>query len=409
MTEILFFSDDDMGHLLPTFPIAKNLKEQGFKITYVGQEKVIKMADEMGFDTHNLFQTHPGSQKLSNILSGMLDDVFEERKPQLIIATAHSTLEILALYFRYRIKTVLVWSHFPMGLRFDSLRKNPYIERAQGFALERMKKIDPVELYEMIELFQKEGHEIKELKDLVELCNEFTHFITCTKEMYFTRVANRKNEIYLGYKHYLPRLNPDYASDGLMERVQQQKAKNKKVIFCSLGTMSGKLFPEKTKRFFEFMIECMSHSQLQNYFMVIAAGNLQAEFSDLDIPNNVTVEKWVPQSELLTETDLAIIHGGMGSVKECIFSDVPMLINAMGRDQFENAKMVDKHDLGKEMDFEKMSTTEVVKMITSLGDRIYKENLKMMKDHFVNDFNQKKEVTFAEQLIEQPQSLKILS
>ena len=188
-----------------------------------------------------------------------------------------------------------------------------------------------------------------------------------------------------------------------METVRQKKAENKKVIFCSLGTMSGKLFPKKTKKFFEFMIRCMSHHQLQNYFMVIAAGNLQPEFANLKMPHNVVVERWVPQSELLSEVELAIIHGGMGSVKECVFSSVPMLVNPMGRDQFENAKMVDKHHLGKEMDFEKVSESEVVATIILLDDQIYKDSLTKMKEHFTNDYNQKKEIEFVEQLLGKPQ------
>ena len=68
MNEILFFSDDNLGHLIPTFPIARKLINHGYKLAYFGSDKVIEMADAMGFDTYKLFQKNPESQNLSKIL-----------------------------------------------------------------------------------------------------------------------------------------------------------------------------------------------------------------------------------------------------------------------------------------------------------------------------------------------------
>lgn len=403
MTDILFFSDDSLGHLLPTFPIAKNLTDHGYKVTYIGQEKVLKMANEMGFDTYDLLTTLPENKGLSGILSGAFDNMLEESKPQLIIATAHSTLEILALYFRYRIKTILVWSHFPVGLRFDSLRQNPYFERAKGFALERMKQVDPEELFEMIELFQKEGFEITRLEDLVELCGDFSHFITCTQDLYFGRIANRANEIYLGYKHLPPRLSSVCNSDNVLNLAKQMRANGRKIIFCSLGTASGELFTKKAKQFFEFIISCMSSNELKNYFMIIAAGPLQKELNKLNLPDNVKIEEWVPQSEMLSVAQTAIIHGGMGSIKECVFNHVPMLINPMGRDQFENAKMVTKHQLGQEIDTEQLSKSDFIQKIQLLENPGYHDSLVKMQESFLNEYNKKKEVAFVKQWIGEPE------
>lgn len=399
MQNVLFFSDDQFGHLLPTFPIAENLLKHGYKVTYVGEDKVVNMAREMGFDTNDFFQVNPDSLSLSKILSGVLDSMMIELKPDLMIATAHTTLEVLAFYHKYGLKTVLVWSHFPINLRFGRASFSPYEQRAREFALGRMKNIEPKELNEMIRLFQDQGMQVRELNDLVEQCKEFSHFITCSKEMYFSKIADRTDEVYLGYKHFIPKLKTVIDTTNIVEVVRQKKQAGKKIIFCSLGTATAEAYVQKAKSFFYRTIEWMSDEQLNEYFMVIVAGDLERELSQRSIPENVSIQKWAPQSELLAEVDLAILHGGMGSIKECISNQVPIMVNPMGRDQFENAKMVSKRGLGLSIDIETLTKPIFIECIQQLEDPHFKDALLNMKNNFIRDADLNKEITYLRDFV----------
>jgi zeaxanthin glucosyltransferase len=55
------------------------------------------------------------------------------------------------------------------------------------------------------------------------------------------------------------------------------------------------------------------------------AGRIKA--ADLGpIPANACLLPWVPQIEVLRDADVAVIHGGINTVDECVLSGVPMLV-----------------------------------------------------------------------------------
>jgi UDP:flavonoid glycosyltransferase YjiC (YdhE family) len=45
-----------------------------------------------------------------------------------------------------------------------------------------------------------------------------------------------------------------------------------------------------------------------------------------DLPENVHLFSWVPQLKVLREADVAVVHGGVNTVDECVLAGVPMLI-----------------------------------------------------------------------------------
>ncbi|WP_344862022.1 glycosyltransferase [Amycolatopsis ultiminotia] len=55
-------------------------------------------------------------------------------------------------------------------------------------------------------------------------------------------------------------------------------------------------------------------------------------------PENVRVEKFMPQNELLPRTDLVVSHGGSGSVLGALSHGLPSLLFPMGADQPANAR-----------------------------------------------------------------------
>lgn len=55
------------------------------------------------------------------------------------------------------------------------------------------------------------------------------------------------------------------------------------------------------------------------------------------IPQNVLVERYVPQAQVLARCDLAVCHGGSGTMLAALGRGVPVVIVPQGADQFRNA------------------------------------------------------------------------
>ena len=70
--------------------------------------------------------------------------------------------------------------------------------------------------------------------------------------------------------------------------------------------------------------------------VVVAAGRVPLdEFGD--VPDNVTVQAWVPQADLLPHVDVVVHHGGSGTMLGVLSVGVPQLVLPQGADQFANA------------------------------------------------------------------------
>jgi hypothetical protein len=66
--------------------------------------------------------------------------------------------------------------------------------------------------------------------------------------------------------------------------------------------------------------------------------------ADIDlgrVPENVTVERWVPQSEALERASLVVCHGGSGTVLGALAAAIPLVIMPLFADQFANARALE--------------------------------------------------------------------
>jgi calicheamicin 3'-O-methyl-rhamnosyltransferase len=63
-------------------------------------------------------------------------------------------------------------------------------------------------------------------------------------------------------------------------------------------------------------------------------------------PPNVHVDRFVPQSELLSHCDLVVSHGGSGTLLATLAHGVPQLVLPQGADQFTNASALEASGAG---------------------------------------------------------------
>ncbi|MFJ7210200.1 glycosyltransferase [Amycolatopsis sp. NPDC098790] len=68
-----------------------------------------------------------------------------------------------------------------------------------------------------------------------------------------------------------------------------------------------------------------------------------------EVPANVRLEAWVPQSELLPHVDLVVHHGGSGTTLGAFGAGLPQLLLPQGADQFTNADAVSAAGVGSRL------------------------------------------------------------
>ncbi|MEU5789057.1 glycosyltransferase [Micromonospora purpureochromogenes] len=102
------------------------------------------------------------------------------------------------------------------------------------------------------------------------------------------------------------------------------------LIYLTLGTAFG------TRELLSAAIEGLAALDAR---VVVAAGRVPLDQLG-DVPDNVSVQRWVPQAQLLPHADLVVHHGGSGTTLGALAAGVPQLILPQGADQFANADAV---------------------------------------------------------------------
>src|SRR5262249_15015341 len=100
-------------------------------------------------------------------------------------------------------------------------------------------------------------------------------------------------------------------------------AADKPIIFCALGSQGNSCYLQ-SKSFFEMVLRVMSRHE--NWQMVLATGPGLSPKEFAAVPSNVMLVEWAPQLTILKRASLMITHGGLGTIKECIISGVPMIV-----------------------------------------------------------------------------------
>lgn len=113
---------------------------------------------------------------------------------------------------------------------------------------------------------------------------------------------------------------------------------NKRLIYISLGTVFNKQ-PDLFVRIIEGI-------NLPDTEILVAAGASYHKLLKYNFNDNVHLEKYVPQLNVLKYTDVFITHGGKNSINEALKFGVPMIVFPAGGEQEYNASLVEYLNAG---------------------------------------------------------------
>lgn len=152
------------------------------------------------------------------------------------------------------------------------------------------------------------------------------------------------------------------------------------LIFCALGSLITTKAAPRALRFFQMFLDAIR--ERANVQAVVAIGDhLKPE--QFNCPTNALLFSHVPQIELLKRCTAMVGHGGLSSVKECIFMGVPMLLVPFSYDEPGNAARVVYHGLGFCLKAEEVSAKALgLRLDILLKEESYRANARQMAQKF---------------------------
>ena len=195
------------------------------------------------------------------------------------------------------------------------------------------------------------------------------------------------NEFDKTYKFIGPAIIKDKS-----ENFKIEKQNNKKLVYISLGSVVSKNL--------EFYKKCFKALGNSSDLNVIVSVGRRISISELgDIPYNFKVYNYVPQFEVLKQSDLLITHGSMNSSNEALYNDIPLLIIPQLGDQTLIAKRIEELGAAIVLSNDVNESTIKNSVEILLSHSLYKESAKNIGQSLREAGGCKEATNFINQLL----------
>ncbi|WP_430191030.1 nucleotide disphospho-sugar-binding domain-containing protein [Peribacillus frigoritolerans] len=102
-----------------------------------------------------------------------------------------------------------------------------------------------------------------------------------------------------------------------------------------------------------------------------------------NVPDNFIIRNYVPQLDVLRQTDVFISHCGMNSTSESLYFEVPLVMLPMTNDQPIVAQRVKELGAGVILDIQQLTVENLKQAVSEVFQNpIYKENAKKISRSF---------------------------
>ncbi len=192
-----------------------------------------------------------------------------------------------------------------------------------------------------------------------------------------------ENNIFIGPSISKRKTNVEFPLESL---------KDKKVIYISMGTLLEGLEP-----FFNTCIDAFSDF---DGLVVIAIGDRNERSKIKKAPDNFIIASYVPQTEVLSEADIFITHGGMNSVHDAIHFNVPFVIIPHDKDQPMIAQRLTELEAANRLLKEHVNVQTLREAVTDvLSNEKYKHGIRKLNESFLECGGSKEAITVITSLL----------
>lgn len=335
MARIVFIAFPETGHLFASFKLAKALKAAGQEITYIGIRDFEEPIRRQGIDFQPIFERSVDRGFFRQQVANRQVETFDA-----IVLAAREGRESFDLLS----EVVQAVRHTrPDLLIIDLLLSDvALMAKRLGIPLVLLNTM----FYDPWEDARKTAA-YRALEHVPEL-------LLCPEEFDFPQTSKRRNRYYVEASIDLERRDVSFP--------WQRLSSAKPLIYFSLGSQ-GHLI-SGGRQLMQRVIEAIS---AQNDWQLVLTTGIHIrpkEFGEL--PDNVIVVNEVPQLELLKRASIVITHGGLNTVKECLYYGVPMIVFPFIRDQPGVAARVVHHGVGVRGNIHDVSVETVHSLINEI-------------------------------------------
>jgi MGT family glycosyltransferase len=154
----------------------------------------------------------------------------------------------------------------------------------------------------------------------------------------------------------------------------------RRLLYVSMGSQGHMLSRETMTQLLRAV--AAAFAARPEWQVVIATGGWIDPAAVPPPPGGLTVA-WAPQLQLLGRAAVAVTHGGLGSVKECICSGVPMVVLPAVNDQPANARRIAHHRLGVAGEIAQASPASIAALVAAADEPAVRQSVTQMQQRFL--------------------------
>jgi MGT family glycosyltransferase len=399
MACIAIVVEHEEGHLIPTFRLARRLQERGHQVVYLGPEDGADFVCAQGFTFEPILRgvlprgsirtqramaeaSESGDRAAEYALSRENNDlwvrvfcdlaegedfdrVVQRLQPDLFLFTSLFATHALVVHYRYGL---------PVSFITPMLRVQPKSDYA--FQAGRMLDLAGPAGERVMEMVRRVDPEVRQREDLAARLMAIRELILCPADFELDEVRHdREPEV-----HYVE-ASVDLASKkGGHPFPWERLDPERKLLYVSLGSQSYRLGRPNVVAFLSMVTEVFAARP--DWQVVLTTGGL-IDPGEIPAPSGTVVVSWAPQLDLLRRARVAITHGGLGTVKDCIFLGVPMVVFPISHDQPANAFRVLRHQLGFQGNFQTASPSTLLDLVVKADQDDIRAGIERMRRRFM--------------------------
>jgi UDP-N-acetylglucosamine:LPS N-acetylglucosamine transferase len=327
-----------------------------------------------------------------------LEDIISTFNPQLIIAGYFIALEALLVKYCYDIPFIITTTflrHPDEDPAIASIRFLTY--HAPEISLKLMNTADP------LATSKNYTGTLESYRAFVEpMENESMELITCPEILDYPEAAAKiTGRIESEYPETATSMICHYIEPSIVKESDTgfDPGAKYKVVFATAGSRVRD-YLESARRLFKILERMIGISGMENRYLNLAVGHdLQEDF--LNKKRIRIAPGWASQTADLPNAKSAVVHGGLATIKECIFYGVPPIIVPLGKDQMDNAQRILLHKVGVLAMLDTLDEFKIAKAILDAeNDPDVRKNIQKMRAAFIAMENSPPSVAIINQFLD---------
>ena len=373
MKKVAVFCIPAHGHTNPMLPVVRELAGRGDEVRFYSfsefQEKIERtgaafvccdkyLPELSAKEEENLKKVSTTEMTIQDIrITASMDEFlygeFTSFKPDVVYTDSVCFWGKLNAW-KYDVPMVVSTSTFAFNQMSSTYMKSTPGEMAGLiFGLPRVsKELNKLKAY---------GYKVKGLFSLIQNDNQTDSVVYTSKK--FQPYSESFSD------HYI------FVGPSLLTDKEPDKRHIRPLVYISLGTVINDR-PD-------FYGKCIEAFKGENIDVIISCGKSVDVASFGKLPENINIEPYVDQLDVLSKADVFITHCGMNSVSESLYMATPMVLYAQTNEQEAVARRV--REIGAGIDLVDDSVSGIKKTVNEvLNTASYKDSARECCDDFRN-------------------------